>query len=80
MKAQSKVYIELQTIYENKARKDAAEVLAIVRAAPGGMEVDVGEVDIFCKNAAFVKLITATPPGENRLAKVFGEFDAVVFS
>ncbi|CAK7264236.1 hypothetical protein SEPCBS57363_000978 [Sporothrix epigloea] len=71
MKAQSKVYIELQTIYKNKARKDAAEVLATVQAAPGGTEVDVGEVDIFCKNAAFVKLITATPPGENRLAKVF---------
>ncbi|CAK7245342.1 MAG: hypothetical protein STHCBS139747_006920 [Sporothrix thermara] len=71
MKAQSKVYVKLQTIYKNKARKDAAEVLATVQASPGGKDIDPGEVDLFCKNAAFVKLINATPPGENRLIKVF---------
>jgi hypothetical protein len=60
MKAQSKVYIQLQGIYKAKARKDAAEILQIVQAAPGGERVDPAEVDLFCKNAAFVKLINAT--------------------
>ncbi|GAB1319022.1 NEDD8-activating enzyme E1 regulatory subunit [Madurella fahalii] len=60
MKAQSKVYVQLQSIYKAKARKDAAEVLELVRAMPGGQHVDPAEVDLFCKNAAFVKLINAT--------------------
>ncbi len=60
MKAQSKVYIQLQGIYKAKARKDAAEILQIVQATPGGERVDPAEVDLFCKNAAFVKLINAT--------------------
>jgi hypothetical protein len=60
MKAQSKVYIQLQGIYKAKARKDAAEILQIAQAAPGGERVDPAEVDLFCKNAAFVKLINAT--------------------
>lgn len=63
MKAQSKVYIQLQNIYKAKARKDAAEILQIVRATPGGEHVDPAEVDLFCKNAAFVKLINATSGG-----------------
>jgi amyloid beta precursor protein binding protein 1 len=63
MKAQSKVYIQLQGIYKAKARKDAAEILQIVQAAPGGEHVDPAEVDLFCKNAAFVKLINATGGG-----------------
>ena len=75
MKAQSKVYIQLQSIYKSKARKDAAEVLEAVQAAPGGKDIDAAEVELFCKNAAFVKLINATEPGENRLGKVFGTFD-----
>jgi amyloid beta precursor protein binding protein 1 len=60
MKAQSKVYIQLQGIYKAKARKDAAEILQIAQAAPGGEHVDPAEVDLFCRNAAFVKLINAT--------------------
>ena len=63
MKAHSKVYIQLQNIYKAKARKDAAEILEIVEAAPGGQHVDPAEVDLFCKNAAFVKLINATGGG-----------------
>ncbi|KAL2127679.1 hypothetical protein VTI74DRAFT_10317 [Chaetomium olivicolor] len=63
MKAQSKVYIQLQTIYKAKARQDAAEILQMVQAAPGGEHVDPAEVDLFCKNAAFVKLINATGGG-----------------
>ncbi|EFX03050.1 ubiquitin-like activating enzyme [Grosmannia clavigera kw1407] len=73
MKAQSKVYIQLQTIYKNKARKDAAEVLATVRELPGGKNVDPAEVELFCKNAAFIKLINATETSADRLSKVTEE-------
>lgn len=71
MKAQSKVYIRLQSIYKSKARKDAAEVLDTVRQSPGGENIEAAEVELFCKNAAFVKLINATESGEHRLAKIF---------
>lgn len=57
MKAQSGVYVQLQNLYKAKARKDAGEVLEFVRAHPRGKEIDPTEVDTFCKNAAFIKLI-----------------------
>lgn len=76
MKAQSNVYVRLQNIYKSKARKDVAEVLDIVRTYPGGKEVDPSGVELFCKNAAFVKLINAAEDGTNgdRLAKVVGKY------
>ena len=65
MKAQSKVYLQLQNIYKTKARKDAAEVLQTAQAIAGaGREVDPAEVDLFCKNAAFVKLINVESGGD----------------
>ncbi|KAK3955113.1 hypothetical protein QBC32DRAFT_206174 [Pseudoneurospora amorphoporcata] len=65
MKAQSKVYVQLQNIYKTKARKDAAEVLQTAQAIAGaGREVDPAEVDLFCKNAAFVKLINVEGGGD----------------
>ncbi|KAK3390887.1 hypothetical protein B0H63DRAFT_389283 [Podospora didyma] len=60
MKAQSKVYVQLQNIYKSKARQDAGEVLQIVHATADGQQIDPAEVELFCKNAAFVKLINAT--------------------
>ncbi|KAJ9143248.1 NEDD8-activating enzyme E1 regulatory subunit [Coniochaeta hoffmannii] len=60
MKAQSDVYIKLQNLYKAKARRDVDEVLKLVQAAPGGRDVDPAEVELFCKNAAFVKLINAS--------------------
>jgi NEDD8-activating enzyme E1 regulatory subunit len=57
MKAQSSVYVQLQNIYKSKARQDVAEVLQIVRSHPRGSEIDEAEVETFCKNAAFIKLI-----------------------
>jgi amyloid beta precursor protein binding protein 1 len=57
MKAESDVYVELQNIYKAKARQDVAEVLETVRAHPSGKDIDAVEVETFCKNAAFVKLI-----------------------
>ncbi|KAK3323559.1 hypothetical protein B0T19DRAFT_443051 [Cercophora scortea] len=60
MKAQSKVYIQLQNIYKKKARQDAAEVLKTAQEIAPDRDIDAAEVELFCKNAAFVKLINAT--------------------
>lgn len=60
MKAQSTVYVQLQNIYKAKARQDVAEVLETVRGHPNGKDIDVAEVESFCKNAAFIKLIHGT--------------------
>ena len=70
MKAQSKVYVQLQNIYKTKARQDVAEVLERVRTAPGGGDVDPAAVELFCKNAAFIKLINGAGPNSDRLASV----------
>ena len=84
MKAKSKVYIELQNIYKAKARQDVAEVLSTAQALAPGRQFDPAEVELFCKNAPFVKLINATG-GEggasnlssvDRLREVTGEFAA----
>ena len=77
MKAQSSVYIQLQNIYKAKARRDVAEVLEIVQATPDGREIDPGEVELFCKNAAFVKLINAGGAKADRLVTVFGRSPAL---
>ncbi|KAI0391814.1 hypothetical protein F5Y17DRAFT_439103 [Xylariaceae sp. FL0594] len=70
MKAKSSVYVKLQSLYKDKARKDAQEVLAMVRASAGGETVDPSEVDLFCKNARFVKLINPEPR-ELNLSQIF---------
>ncbi|CAN8102803.1 unnamed protein product [Discula destructiva] len=70
MKAQSKIYIQLQNLYKYKAREDVEEVLQTVEQSPGGKYVDPEEVKLFCKNAAFVKLINAGAAGANRLATI----------
>lgn len=73
MKAQSNVYIQLQNLYKSKAREDVEEVLQTVQQAPGGKDVDPEEVKLFCKNAAFVKLINAGTVDADRLAKITGK-------
>ncbi|KAK8051386.1 ThiF family protein [Apiospora rasikravindrae] len=60
MKAQSSVYVKLQGLYKAKARKDSQEVLEIAKSLSDGRDVDSAEVDLFCKNASFVKLVNAT--------------------
>lgn len=60
MKAQSEVYVKLQNIYKAKARKDIAEVKKAVEAHPRGHEVDSQEIETYCKNAAFIKLVRST--------------------
>ncbi|GAW19984.1 hypothetical protein ANO14919_094780 [Xylariales sp. No.14919] len=70
MKAQSSVYVKLQGLYKEKAREDAREVLDLVRESVGGEHIDPTEVDLFCKNARFVKLINAEPRGSD-LGQIF---------
>ncbi|KAG0652851.1 NEDD8-activating enzyme E1 regulatory subunit [Hyphodiscus hymeniophilus] len=60
MKAQSTVYVKLQNLYKAKARQDVAEVDEMVRTHSKGREIDAVEVETFCKNAAFIKLIRAS--------------------
>ncbi|PQE03601.1 hypothetical protein CJF30_00006293 [Rutstroemia sp. NJR-2017a BBW] len=62
MKAQSNVYVELQNIYKTKARKDVQEVLDLVHAQEKGKNIEYSEVENFCKNAAFIKLIRGSTP------------------
>lgn len=71
MKAQSTVYVKLQNLYKAKARKDALEVLETVRVTPGGENIDPVEVDLFCKNASFVKLVNSTADSQD-LQRVLG--------
>lgn len=73
MKAQSTVYVKLQNIYKAKARQDAAEVLSAVRANPSGQNIPESEVETFCKNAAFIKVIRGTdtaPPNIQDIASM----------
>lgn len=73
MKARSKVYIQLQNLYKSKARKDVEEVLQTVEQSPSGKNIDPEEVKLFCKNAAFVKLINAGIADADRLAEITGK-------
>ncbi|KAM3067216.1 hypothetical protein ACMFMG_005416 [Clarireedia jacksonii] len=69
MKAQSNVYVELQNIYKTKARKDVQEVLDLVHEHAKGKSIEYSEVESFCKNAAFIKLIRGSTP-DSDLQKV----------
>lgn len=62
MKAQSNIYVQLQNIYKAKARQDIQEILGTIRAHPRGSEIKIEEVESFCKNAAFIKLIRGSDP------------------
>jgi hypothetical protein len=68
MKAKSSVYIQLQNIYKTKARQDAAEVLETAQSIAPGRQFDPAEVELFCKNAPFIKLINATKGGDSASA------------
>jgi NEDD8-activating enzyme E1 regulatory subunit len=73
MKAQSSVYIRLQNIYKAKARQDAAEILELAHASPGGEDIDPEEVELFCKNAAFIKLVHASANSPEVIRQVVGK-------
>ena len=61
MKAQSKDYIALQTLYRAKAQSDVASVTHTVRSLESTLArttaIDRKEIEAFCKGAAFVKLV-----------------------
>lgn len=63
MKALSKVYLELQYIYKSKAKQDIDEVVETVRTVPGGSGIARDDVELFCKNARFVKLLRGPHDG-----------------
>lgn len=70
MKAQSDVYIKLQNIYKAKARQDAQEVLQTVRQLAPDRDIDPTEVELFCTNARFIKLINSAEGRSPNLAQV----------
>jgi amyloid beta precursor protein binding protein 1 len=74
MKAESDVYIQLQNIYKAKARQDVDEVLGILSTIPNGNEVDKEEVETYCKNAAFIKLVRESVPDLDRVKQLAGKF------
>ena len=61
MKAQSKDYIALQTLYRKKAQEDVNTVEKNVRRLEKRLErpspIDVKDIEAFCKGAPFIKLI-----------------------
>jgi amyloid beta precursor protein binding protein 1 len=69
-KTDSKTFVDLQSIYRSKARTDAAEVLATVRSLPHGTSVPAEEVELYCKNAAHVKLIHRRESSQTRLKEL----------
>lgn len=73
MKAQSSVYIKLQNLYKDKAREDAEEVIKTVRSLPGGAGIDPAEIELFCKNARFIKLVNSSEGERKTLAQVTGK-------
>jgi amyloid beta precursor protein binding protein 1 len=73
MKAQSSVYVQLQNLYKAKARKDVAEVLKTVQDHPRGQGIDVAEVETFCKNAAFIKLIHGASSSPTNIKAIAGK-------
>ncbi len=92
MKARSADYIALQNVYKAKARSDLAEVTSHVRTLESSLSrptpIDGQEIEAFCKNAAFVKLVhgrllpdiwtqTSEGPREKWMAKQLGDADSL---
>jgi NEDD8-activating enzyme E1 regulatory subunit len=73
MKAQSEVYVRLQNIYKTKARHDVAEVTRLVKLHPRGGNVSVQEIETYCKNAAFIKLIRRTESSPDMIKALAGK-------
>lgn len=73
MKAESEVYIQLQNIYKSKARQDVDEILEILGTIPNGNEANKEEVETYCKNAAFIKLVRESVPDPDRVKQLAGE-------
>ncbi|RDA90000.1 hypothetical protein CP533_4800 [Ophiocordyceps camponoti-saundersi (nom. inval.)] len=70
MKAHSAVYRRLQSLYREKAQKDFCDVLELVRTMPGGDEISKGDVELFCRNAKFIKLVNADKGTESTVNEI----------
>ena len=61
MKARSKDYVSLQTLYRRKAQSDLAEVTKSVRSLEKSLErpnaIDLKEIEAFCKGAASARVV-----------------------
>ncbi|OAQ62249.1 NEDD8-activating enzyme E1 regulatory subunit [Pochonia chlamydosporia 170] len=65
MKAQSSTYMKLQSLYKAKARQDISDIVDIVRTLKGGGRIARGDVELFCKNAKFIKLVRSSEDLKN---------------
>lgn len=72
MKAQSSVYIQLQNIYKVKARQDANDVFSRAQKISGGENIDQAEVEQFCTNARFIKLVNTTGEEPLSMGQIIG--------
>lgn len=72
MKAQSNVYIQLQNIYKDKARQDANDVFSRAEKISFGETIDRAEVELFCTNARFIKLINTTGEEPPSMGQIIG--------
>lgn len=73
MKTETKTFVALQSLYKAKAQQDAAEVYAAVRASSQGANISLDDVELFCKNAASIRLIRERPADANTLRTLAGE-------
>jgi len=72
MKAESDVYLKLQRIYKDKAREDADKVYEYARGLGYDVSVSQAEVDLFCRNAAFIKLIRPSHRTAKNMSELLG--------
>lgn len=81
MKAQSSVYIKLQNIYKERARQDVGLVLDIARSiTDDDKAIETAQVELFCKNARFIKLINSQQDKSVKLEKVVGKLQLQALS
>lgn len=61
MKAQSRDYIALQTLYRHKSQRDIAEITSTIRTLERNLNrqipIETKEIEAFCKGAASIKLV-----------------------
>lgn len=73
MKAQSDIYISLQKLYKQKARKDADDVLRRAQSSIQQGSISLNEVELFCTNARFIKLINSAEKRSVDMEQIAGE-------
>lgn len=66
--------MKLQNLYKAKAREDVAEVFETVKQSPHGENISLEEVETYCKNAAFIKLIRGNDFKPENLQSLIGKY------